>query len=344
MTHNNDMYGYLLVHFKEDPASHSERIFMDVSDGDNPQRWIPLNGGEPMLESTIGTTGVRDPYITRNPETGKYYLLATDLRVFGGDDKGWQEWATHGSTNLVVWESNDLVTWSEPWFLDVAVKADGTRAQLGMAWAPECLWVPGFNTETGAGAFVLYWASTLFPDADTQHIDARAHQCIVWASTTDFRQETYSYGGTFIDTGGNTIDTTMIQNRSSDGTVTTYRISKDNSFGRGIWMDRTASHQWWLPGTQWTPIQEKIGAQYSNEGPGGVEGPAVFAHNDGKKWYLYVDVIPDVGYRPLETDNLDEGWKYMDGASFSLAAHTKHGGVISVDKETYERVTSVWRK
>ena len=47
-----DPYGYLLVHFLEDPDGYAERIYMDLSDGDNPHRWIPLNGGEPLLTST----------------------------------------------------------------------------------------------------------------------------------------------------------------------------------------------------------------------------------------------------------------------------------------------------
>ena len=55
-----DPYGYLLVHFLEDPDGYAERIYMDLSDGDNPHRWIPLNGGEPLLTSTIGTTGFRN--------------------------------------------------------------------------------------------------------------------------------------------------------------------------------------------------------------------------------------------------------------------------------------------
>ena len=84
----DEPYGYLLVHFIEDPDGYAERIYMDISDGDNPRRWIPLNGGKPILTSSLGTTGVRDPHIIRNPETGVWTILATDLRVFGGDDGG----------------------------------------------------------------------------------------------------------------------------------------------------------------------------------------------------------------------------------------------------------------
>lgn len=134
-------FGYLLVHFIEDPNAYAERIYLDLSDGDNPEHWNPLNGGKPILTSPLGTRGVRDPYLVRNPQTGKVYILATDLMVFSdghGSDSGadWYKFSHHGSTNLIIWESDDLVHWSAPRMLDMSKRADGTHAQLGMAWAP----------------------------------------------------------------------------------------------------------------------------------------------------------------------------------------------------------------
>ena len=144
MTDTTDDYGYLLVHFIEDPDGYAEKIYMDISDGDNPHRWVPLNDGKPVLASHLGTTGVRDPHIIRNPDTGTWYIIATDLRVFGGDGGGWYEWSHHASTNLIIWESDDLLHWSEPRMLDVSRKPDGSHLELGMAWACECLWVPDY--------------------------------------------------------------------------------------------------------------------------------------------------------------------------------------------------------
>lgn len=343
----DEPYGYLLVHFIEDPDGYAERIYMDISDGDNPRRWIPLNGGKPILTSSLGTTGVRDPHIIRNPETGVWTILATDLRVFGGDDGGWGEWSHHGSTRLIVWQSDDLVHWSEPHTLDMAAKPDGTRLELGMAWACECLWVPDYYPQGhtgGRGAFVMYWSSKLFADADTEHADERVTDSVLWGVTTDFTQESYEYGGVFIDTGGNSIDTTMIHRNLPDGGTRTYRITKDNSFGNGIWMDATDARRWWLPDAEWTRVQTHIGAAYVPDGnPSGVEGPAVFAnhHNCGKpsdEWYLFVDVIPSIGYRPMTTHDLDQGWRMLDDPEYSLTAHTKHGGVASLTRADYERL------
>lgn len=347
----NEEYGYVLVHFRQEPHGYGERIYMDVSDGDDPRRWLPVNGGEPILESHIGTTGVRDPHIVRNPVTGIWTIIATDLRVFGGErgtehGGNWYEWSHHGSTSLIIWQSADLVHWSEPHMLDMALRPDGTRMELGMAWACECLWVPDYypqGHEGGRGAFVLYWSSKVFADDDPRHADQSVVDQVLWGVTTDFTQSTYEYGGVFVSTGGDCIDTTMIQRPLPDGGVRTYRITKDNGFGKGLWMDSTDARRWWQEDARWTRVQTNIGDEYSTGK--GLEGPAVFvAHPDerGRRlWYLLVDVIAEVGYRPMVSEDLDQGWLPLDDPGFSLRERTKHGGVASLIRDEYERLRAL---
>lgn len=347
-----DPYGYLLVHFIEDPNGYAERIYLDLSEGDNPERWHPLNAGKPILTSPLGTTGVRDPYLVRNPETGRVYVIATDLRVFDpGKDQSkqnWKFWSHHGSTNLIIWHSDDLVHWSEPHTLDVSRRADGTRAQLGMAWAPEALWVPdyypaGSEAEHGGsrGAFVLYWSSTLFADDDLDHANPDVYDRVLWGATSDFTDGTFSFGGVFIDRGHATIDTTMIQRVLPDGGLRTYRATKDNGPKANIWLDATDANRWWEPQAEWHVIQENIGADWTADGhAGGVEGPALFASHRDDRVYLYVDVIPSIGYRPMVTTDPDKGFDYLRSDDFYMAPHTKHGGVISLTRAEYDRVAA----
>lgn len=330
-----DDYGYLMVHFIEDSAGYAEKIYLDVSRGDDPEQWDPLNGGTAILASQLGTTGVRDPFLTRNPETGTYYIIATDLRVFGGDGgsgscTSWCHWTKNASTQLIVWESDDLVAWSAPRSFDTALDSVGAKAaELGMAWAPEALWVDDYNPD-GSGAFVMYFSANVFQTAD--HSDS-SYNRVLWGATTDFTQETYSYGGDFVNTGTDTIDTTMIQD---DGT--TYRITKDNGAGRGIYMESTTAERWWESGTAWTILQTRIGASWAGGNAGGVEGPAVFKSHSSDTWYLYVDVIPSTGYRPMVTTDLDAGWTPLTSSTFFMTPSTKHGGVISLTKAEYDRV------
>ncbi|MDQ1123557.1 LamG-like jellyroll fold domain-containing protein [Microbacterium trichothecenolyticum] len=330
-----DAFGYAMVHFVEDANGYAEKIYLDVSRGDDPEAWDPLNGGKPILASQLGTTGVRDPYLTYNPETKTYYIIATDLRVFGGDRgtgscTDWCYWESRGSTKLNVWESKDLVTWSDLRQFDVALSPAGAKAaELGMAWAPEATWVPGYNAD-GSGAFVLYWSSTMYDNA--AHTGSTSSR-VLWGATTDFTQQTYRYGGKMIDTGGNAIDTTVIQN---DGT--TYRVTKDNAFGRGIYMESTTATDWWKPTTAWTTVQERIGAVWAGGNAGGVEGPAVFQRHGEDHWYLYVDVIPSTGYRPMQTENLDAGWTQLVSDTFSMAPSTKHGGIVPLTLAQYDGI------
>lgn len=328
---SDSAYGYLMVHFIEDSEGYAEKIYLDISRGDDPEQWDPLNGGKPILASDLGTTGLRDPFLTFNPETGTYYIIATDLRVFGGD-KGtaacndWCHWSSNGSPRFMVWESTDLISWSDMRQLDIRLDASGTPAvQPGMAWAPEATWVPDFNG-AGQGAFVLYWSSKLSDGG-------KSYSRILWGSTSDFTQESYRYGGVFVDAGGETIDTTMIQDRG-----TTYRITKDNAQGKGIYMESTPAQQWWLPATTWKTVQTKMGASWAGGNAGGVEGPAVFKRHDDERWYLYVDVIPTTGYRPMTTTDLSQGFEVLNSGSFHMAPSTKHGGIINLSRERYDAV------
>lgn len=341
-----DPYGYLLIHFLEDSDGYAERIYLDLSEGDDPERWHTLNAGAPILTSPLGTTGVRDPYLVRNPETGRVYILATDLRVYDPDTdpdtRNWKYWSHHGSTNLIIWHSDDLVHWSEPHMLDVSLRSDGTHAQLGMAWAPEALWVSDYYPEGhpgGRGAFVLYWSSKLFADDDVDHADPEVYDRILWGATTDFTNATFTLGGVLVDRGHPTIDTTIIQRTMPDGHRRTYRATKDNGPRANIWLDATDAERWWEPGVEWREIQENIGAGWTENGnPGGVEGPALFASHSEERWYLYVDVIPSIGYRPMTSTDPDQGFDYLRSRDFRMAPHTKHGGVLDLSREEYERL------
>ncbi len=341
-----DPYGYLLIHFLEDSDGYAERIYLDLSEGDDPERWHTLNAGAPILTSPLGTTGVRDPYLVRNPETGRVYILATDLRVYDPDTdpdtRNWKYWSHHGSTNLIVWHSDDLVHWSAPYTLDVSARADGTHAQLGMAWAPEAMWVPDYYPKGhlgGRGAFVLYWSSKLFADDDVDHADPEVYDRILWGATTDFTNATFTLGGVLVDRGHPTIDTTIIQRTMPDGHRRTYRATKDNGPRANIWLDATDTERWWEPGVEWREIQENIGAGWTENGnPGGVEGPALFASHSEARWYLYVDVIPSIGYRPMTSTDPDQGFDYLRSRDFRMAPHTKHGGVLDLSREEYERL------
>jgi hypothetical protein len=70
-----------------------------------------VKAGKPVLTSTLGTKGVRDPFLIRDPSGTKFYLIATDLRMYGSG-LSWDQASRIGSRSLSIWESPDLRTWS----------------------------------------------------------------------------------------------------------------------------------------------------------------------------------------------------------------------------------------
>lgn len=311
MSHDALPFGYLMVHFVEDAEGYAEKIYLSLSQGEDPTSWFRLNGGEPILASSLGTSGVRDPHLVRGPD--RFYLVATDLRVFGGDDAGWHTWSHHGSRSIMVWETTDLVNWSEPRLLEVAPE------NAGMAWAPESVY------DDERGEYVVFWSSNLFDDIAHE---GPTYSRILSATTRDF--VTFSPAQVYLDTGSTTIDTTMIRH---DGKV--YRFHKDNETGgRQLYADVVSS----LFADDAVILQERIGAEY-----GSVEGPLVFKDNQADRWFLLVDHYGDggIGYRPFVTTDLGAGdWTPYDGA-FELPRDTKHGVVIPLQGEEWERLAGV---
>jgi hypothetical protein len=102
--------GYLFVTFKGEQSPMTEQVHFVVSrDG---KQWTSLNGGEPVLVSKLGERGVRDPFLLRSPDGKRFFLIATDLSI--NLNRDWRRAVRAGSKSIVVWESADLVNWSEP--------------------------------------------------------------------------------------------------------------------------------------------------------------------------------------------------------------------------------------
>lgn len=105
-----------------------------------------------MLSSDLGTKGLRDPFIIRSPEGDKFYQIATDLRMYGNGN--WDQVQRTGSKSIMVWESTDLVHWTDQRLVRVAPDTAGNT------WAPEA-----YYDET-LDAYVVFWASKIYAEND----------------------------------------------------------------------------------------------------------------------------------------------------------------------------------
>jgi hypothetical protein len=180
---------YLMVHFTGE-SPRGEQIYFTVS-GDG-HEWTDLNNAEPVLVSTIGDKGVRDPALIRSHDGKKFYLLATDLRI--ANRKGWGAARAQGSTSLIIWESTDLVNWSEPRMVDIA----SAIPEAGCAWAPEAIY------DDSTGDYFVYW-TTMSP------LNGVREGRIYYARTKDFR--TFTPPVLYIERNGpgDIIDTQVIE-------------------------------------------------------------------------------------------------------------------------------------
>lgn len=56
--------GYVFAYFRDNSLD-GEKIFLAASKGNNALDWEELNDGNPVLTSTMGTKGLRDPFLIK---------------------------------------------------------------------------------------------------------------------------------------------------------------------------------------------------------------------------------------------------------------------------------------
>lgn len=308
--------GYLFVYFAGDTTGDGEQVRFALSRGNDPLHWRPLNGGRPVFASTVGEKGVRDPYIIRAPHGGKFYIIATDLRMAGRDGGQWWHVQRHGSRAIVVWESTDLVHWSKPRLAKVAPD------EAGNTWAPEAAW------DARLGKFVVFWASRLYTPDDKDRL-RDTHNKMLYATTDDFRA--FSTPQVWDDPGHSVIDATVIEHAGRY-----YRFSKDDrdppASGRCA-KSITAMKSSSLTSPVYEFIAECIGRGAIGDG----EGPLVFKSNTEDRWYLFIDEYGQRGYVPFETTDLDSG-RWTVPKDYQLPPYPRHGAVIPVTQQEYDRL------
>ncbi|GIJ32712.1 glycoside hydrolase family 43 protein [Verrucosispora sp. WMMD703] len=308
--------GYLMAHFTGESATGEQVYFAHSRDGLN---WRDLNNGAPVLLSTVGTRGVRDPSIVRSPAGDRYWIVATDLRIASGTS--WNDAANRGSRSLVVWESRDLVNWSAPWLINVA----GAIPGAGNAWAPEAI----YNAATGD--YVVYWATNSLRDGVTKHR-------IWYVRTSDFRS--FTAPQLYIERPGGgqgIIDTQIVEVPGSVGGYRYYRASADGH----ITIEGSNS----ILGS-WTTLGNLSHLGISNGTGGGnvVEGPMWMQFNGRNEWALWLDqYATGRGYMPVTSTNLGSVTNFRTRTDYQLGASRKrHGSILNLTAAEESAVLGRW--
>ena len=300
--------GFLFVTFKGEANRMTEQIYFAVSpDG---RRWDDLNGSEPLLVSKLGEKGVRDPYIFRSHDGAKFYLIATDLSMALNHD--WGRAQKSASKSIVVWESPDLVKWSEPRLVKIAPD------DAGCTWAPQAIY------DEDAGDYMVYWASKTGSDNFTKQR--------IWAShTQDF--QTFSAPTIYIERPSDIIDTDIVR---ENGTY--YRFSKDETT-KAITMETGTK----LAGP-WEDVKE-----FSLASLKGYEGPACFpiqpaAAGKPATWCLLLDQYSNgTGYHPFLTHDISKG-DFKAVADFKFPFRFRHGAVLPISDAQLKALKDAYGK
>lgn len=298
--------GFLFVTFKGEGSPLGEQVYCALSE--DGRHWTALNDAKPVLVSEVGERGVRDPYILRSHDKKSFYLIGTDLSIHRNGN--WGRAVRQGSHSILIWESADLVNWSEPRLVEVAPD------DAGCTWAPEAVY------DAESSDYLVFWAST------TERDDFAKHR--IWATRTkDFRS--FSEPFIYIEKPTTVIDTTIVR----DGGVY-YRFTKDEKH-KAITMEKAER----IAGP-WTDMPQFSLAQMR-----GYEGPACYLTTpaDGDKppvWRLILDhYARGRGYQPYETNSLASG-QFEPSEDFTFPFRFRHGSVLPLSAAEYDRLKSAY--
>lgn len=302
-----DIGGYLFVTFRGEATPMTEQIYFMLSD--DGRKWAALNKAEPELVSTRGEKGVRDPFILRSQDNKKFFVIATDLSINLNPD--WGRAQNAGSQSIVIWESEDLVTWSVPRLVKVAPD------NAGCTWAPEAVY------DEKEKAYLVFWASKTASDGYSKQR--------IWASyTKDFKQ--FSAPFVYIEKPETVIDTTIVKEKN-----TYYRFTKDEEH-KSITMERSKQLM-----SGWETMNN-----FSLASLAGYEGPTSFiihqpASGNPPKWNLLLDFYSKgKGYQSFESDDISSG-NFKPAAAMEFPFHpVRHGTVLTLTKAEYARIKAAY--
>ncbi|WP_055426784.1 family 43 glycosylhydrolase [Bifidobacterium aesculapii] len=357
-----DTQAYVWMYFTGE-GGESQKVSIAASKGDNALDWNALNTNaegkaEPIMTSVFGEKGLRDPFIMRSHDGDKFYLLATDLKI--GSDNNFFNAQAKGSKYLEIWESTDLVNWSNQ--RHVKVSTD----YAGNTWAPEAYW------DDELGTYVVYWASNLYDTTDENERTAATYNRMMIATTDDFI--TFSEPKEWVNVdrrgqaGAGSIDATVQKVGDTyyriykDENSMTLREEKSTDLTASIGADGVTDFATALKGSKWTEIGTNIGGGQAN-GYGGTftagEGPSLFKANkgdvNGYQYYLFADQPDYHGgpnhYIPFATTDITDASKWtsvgdkMPESNMPLnsdGGRPRHGTVLGVTRAEYQAVLEAY--
>lgn len=306
------MQRYLFVHFRETTSPEGEQVYFSVSK--DAFAWEALNGGKPILWAYYGDHGVRDMTIVRDRFTGRFHIFATDLSLsYGMRGKyahSWEKCCREGSKNLAHWYSDDLVNWTEEEMLPVGDQ------DFGCIWAPDVLFDPK------EGEYMLHWSSA-------HRMNGYKPMGIWYMKTRDFKTWTKPQILYYKEDAG-VIDSAMYE---ENGKYYLF-VKSDHNPARVILLSAPSPVG---PFTRMPAFDQSMESVQE----GLYEAPTAVRAEDGR-WCLFLDFYgaqgAGQGYVPFVADSLESGKFIRSDAAFSFPFGFKHGTILPITPEEYDRM------
>jgi hypothetical protein len=301
--------GYLGVVYKED----TEQVNFILSNGNSAVDFAPLNNGNPVLTSGVGSKHTRDPSLVMDRKNHKNWILATDngLKAI---NYNFDYSNRHSSRSIAIYESEgcSLTKWKE-----ARLSPHLVNESFGGIGSPEAIW------DDKAEAWLITFTGNMFPAEDKEKTGPSPPSQIWYTHTKDFVTFTKTMiymkldGGasdmTIANVHGNTF-VRFFRNDKADILKVQGQVSEDGLWG--TYKDIDCEH----------PFVRSA----DNNG-----GPLIFPSNDDPKaFYVWVDSFT-LGYLPFESDDITKGnFKQVDAPDF--IKDIKQGSVDGITKKEYD--------
>lgn len=258
-------------------------------------KWTTLNGGQPVLNPTVGNKALRDIFIARGQD-GMFHLLAPDLLEM-----------LQGTRSIIHYRSKDLITWEQPQLVEVMSGNPAFR----------CLWGPEFLYDPQQKNYLVWWA------APNTAGNQKNLNCRLWcARTKDFT--TYTQPKMLFDPGYMSIDATMVQAEDQF-----YLFFKDNRKENKDGAVEGQRHVVQIAKSAGIdgPF-EKVGGNISREF---ADGPSVLQVAE-KRWLLFYEDYRAARYFASESSDL-ENWTPIPPERCQFPDDARHGTIFPVTEQ-----------
>lgn len=302
---------YLFTHFKEKITPDGEQVYFGVSkDGFN---WEQVNGGNPILTAKKGALGCRDIEIIRLKKGGFVILTTDECIAYKYDENlniNWKIINSTGSKCLRMWKTDDLINFSEERLIHFG------RDDFGCLWAPEIFY------DEVRDEYLIHWGSTVKEDN-------YSHMSIYCCTTKDF--ESFSEPKLFFTKDNEILDTHIVKIED------TYHMFYKNAERPSMNMHATSKDLYgpYENDDDFQSYMDSLG------NAGSYEAPTTLTLPDGR-WCLMLDFFgcekEKMGYVPFVSSKPGDSKLRMCKESFSFPYGFKHGGIIEISDEEYDRL------